>query len=144
MRQKICLEIDENDCIVSRFETILVRDVRNDKYTRCAGEKLTDMVLRKGYDGIVYVNPMRIPLYSIVSWLREERLLHIHAEYKCFCDGIKRNPKPYYHWVPFIKPLPHCKYQILTSYLNNGLDEHCDTYEEACEKAIEYALDKIL
>lgn len=83
-------------------------------------------------------------LQMSMAWLREKHLLHVYAEYKCFCDGMKQKPKPYYHWVPFIKPLPHCKYQSAQNKVYFELDIYCDTYEEACETAIEYALDKIL
>ena len=86
---------------------------------------------------------LRPTLQMAMAWLREEHFLHVYAEYKCFC-GSKKNDKPYYHWVPFIKPLPYCKYQIEQTLENYGLDEYCDTYEEACEKAIEYALDNLL
>ena len=114
-------------------------------YVATVHEEVLEKCVKKGFDAEYHLfNPLRVPIAEIMRWLRDEHLLHIYAEYKCFCDGMKRNPKPYFYWVPFIKPLPHCKYQTPLNKVYFELDDFCDTYEKACEKAIEYAVDNLI
>ena len=77
-----------------------------------------------------------------MKWLREVHLLHIYAEYKAFFQ--EKPKKLYYHWMPFIKPLPKCKYQTPQNKVYFELDEYCNSYEEAVEAALKYCLEKLI
>lgn len=77
------------------------------------------------------------------AWIREKHLIHIYAEHKAF---FQEKPKKwYYHWIPFIKTLPFCP--INKSGFPKDticLDVFCDTYEEAVEAALKYALENLI
>ena len=77
-----------------------------------------------------------------MKWLREKHLLHVYVEHHGFFE--ERPKKVYYHWVPFVKPLPNCKYQTPLNKVYYEIDEYCDTYEQACENAIKYCLENLI
>ncbi len=76
------------------------------------------------------------------DWLRKEHLLHIHPEHKAFFQ--ERPKKIYFHWMPFIKPLPYCKYKPTMGTNEWELDMYCDSYEEAVEAALKYSLENLI
>ena len=113
------------------------------EYGYYVDESLLLRCMEKGFDGeVTLTNPMRVPLSEITRWLREEHQLHVYAEYKAFFQERPKNL--YYHWIPFIKPLPHSKYQTPLNKVFYELDDLCDTYEKACKKAVEYAISNLI
>lgn len=91
------------------------------------------------YDGEVWYCYLQMAM----AWLREKHLIHVYAEHKAFFQ--EKPKKLYYHWIPFVKTLPH--YPINKSGFPNGticIDEFCDNYEEAVEAACLYALKNLI
>lgn len=77
------------------------------------------------------------------AWLREKHLIHVYAEYKAFFQ--ERPKKLYYHWIPFVKTLPHCPINKSGFPKDTiSLDVYCNTYEEAVEAALKYTLENLI
>ena len=77
-----------------------------------------------------------------MKWLREVHLLHVYAEYHSFFQECPK--KLYYHWVPFVKPLPQCKCKRPLNNVFYEIDEYYNSYEEVVEAACIYALKNLI
>lgn len=94
-----------------------------------------------------FSNPEKVwlaPTHQMAcAWLREEHLIHVYAEYKAFFQ--EKPKKLYYHWIPFVKTLPHCPINK-SGYPKEtiSLDVYCNTYEEAVEEALKYSLENLI
>ena len=77
------------------------------------------------------------------AWLREKYLIHVYAEHKAFFQEKPR--KLYYHWIPFVKTLPHCPINKSGFTKDTiSLDVYCNTYEDAVEAALKYSLENLI
>ena len=82
-------------------------------------------------------------LQMACAWLREKHLIHAYAEYKAFFQ--ERPKKLYYHWIPFVKTLPHCPINKSGFPKDTiSLDVYCNTYEDAVEAALKYSLENLI
>ena len=100
---------------------------------------LSEPVNYNHYDGFPWT--VSRPTHQMAcAWLREVHLIHIYAEYKAFFQ--EKPKKVYYHWMPFVKTLPHCS--TYNSGFPNYLDIYCDSHEEAIEAALKYTLENLL
>lgn len=78
------------------------------------------------------------------AWLREKHLIHVYAEHRAFFQE-KKPKKLYYHWMPFVKTLPHCQINKIGFPKDTiSLDVYCNTYEEAVGAALKYALENLI
>ena len=75
-----------------------------------------------------------------MKWLREVHNLYICPKYCCFC-GSRPNDRPYFKWEARILKLPSSNI-IYPHPLD--MCEHYETYEEAVEAALKYALENII
>ena len=83
-------------------------------------------------------------LQMACAWLREKHLIHVYAEHKAFFQE-KKPKKLYYHWMPFVKTLPHCPINKSGFPKDTiSLDVYCNTYEEAVGAALKYALENLI
>lgn len=74
-------------------------------------------------------------LQMVMKWLREEHHLHISVEM-----GFDVDNHQYFFFVPSV-----CKFSSKTGEYQTPFDEtEFDTYEEACESAIKYCLEKLI
>lgn len=82
-------------------------------------------------------------LQMACAWLREKHFIHVYAEYKAFFQ--EKPKKLYYHWIPFVKTLPHCPINKSGFPKETiSLDVYCNTYEEAVEAALKYSLENLI
>ena len=74
---------------------------------------------------------------TAMKWLREKHLIHVYAEHKAF---FQESPKKlYYHWMPFVKTLPHCPINKSGFPKDSiAIDVYCDNYEDAIDAALLY------
>lgn len=75
-----------------------------------------------------------------VAYLMEVHNLYICPKYCCFC-GSKPKDRPYFKWEARILKLPSSNI-IYPHPLD--MCEHYETYEEATEAALKYALENII